>query len=157
MWGVFRFVTPLVDLYGHCLVLQSAVEFCLGSFIRVLLSFSVMFMSVLYSVVEVLFRFLFAYFCNVDACFVLHHVQFFVFFNVSNVHVCFAVRHRIVVQFFFAFINFSNVYVCFVFCYVQSFLFINFSNVHVSYAFLLQVLVMYLNLRVIPSYFLDLF
>ena len=50
-------------------------------------------MSVFYSAAEALLSF------------------FFVFFNFSNVHICFVLRHKITVQFFFfVFVNFSNVH-----------------------------------------------
>ena len=53
----------------------------------------------------------------------------------------FVLRHRTAAHFFFVFVNFSNVHVCFVFGHVQFFVFANFGNV-------IQVLDMYLNLRV---------
>ena len=59
----------------------------------------------------------------------------------SNLHLSFVFCGRISVQ-FFVFIIFSNAHVCFVFRHAQFFVFANFvANV-------IQVLVMYLNLRV---------
>ena len=127
------------------LVLYSAVE--------VLFSFSVMFMSVLWSV-----RFSFLYLV-MFMCFVLRHriaVQFVLYLSILVMlmsilcsvifsflylvmFMCFVLRHRIAVQFFF--VNFSNAHVCFMFRHVQFFVFVNFSNV-------IQVLYMFLNLQV---------
>ena len=106
------------------------------------------------------------FFSNVYVCFVVCQrisVQFFVFFNFSNVHVCFLLCYDqffcILVVFmsvlfsvielrfsFFVFANFSSVHVCFVFHHVQFFVFTNFGNV-------IQVLIMYLNLRVYLAVF----
>ena len=71
------------------------------SFVGFLYVYCYMFMSVLCSVIEVLFSFfVFVNFSNVHVCFVFYHLQFLVFFNINNVHVCFVLRHRSAVQFF---------------------------------------------------------
>ena len=109
-----------------------------------------MFMVVLYSAVEVShysiavqFFFVVVVFSNAHACLRSVMIRFFVFVNFSNVHV-FCVPSCLVFLFVF-----SNAHVCFVLRYVQFFVFTNFVNV-------IQVLIMYLSLRVYLITFLSL-
>ena len=125
MWGVLRFVTPLLDLYVYCLIHQSVVVFCLV-FLRKSAPqfFSNVHVSFVFHGRIAAQFFVFVNFCNFHVCFVFHYVQFFVFFNFSNVHVCFALCH----DQFFVFVNFSNAHVvlrhkitvqCFCICWVE--------------------------------------
>ena len=72
-------------IYVYCLIHQSVDVFCLV-FVRKSAA---------------------QFFSNVQVRFVLHHVQFFVFFNFSNAHVCFVLHNRIAIQFFFFFLYLS--------------------------------------------------
>ena len=83
------------------------------------------------------------FFSNVYVCFVFCYDQFFCILVVF-MSVLFSV---IELRFsFFVFVNFSSVHVYFVFHHVQFFVFTNSSNV-------IQVLIMYLNLRVYLAVF----